>query len=60
LLSDAFDVAISLVCQFSTNVLAFNSNETQDSDGELQLSQQNMQNQVVQVLNPFFAFMHSF
>jgi hypothetical protein len=34
------------------------SNENQDFDGKLQVFWQNMQNQMVQVLNPFLSFMH--
>ncbi len=48
------------MCQFQTNYLALDFNETQDFDGNFHFIEWNMQNQVVQVLKPFLLFMHSF
>ncbi len=54
--SNAFIVAIFLVCQMRLDCMRPDINEIQDFDGELHLFQQWMQKQVVQFLNPFLSF----
>lgn len=59
LLSNDLTVAISFVFQFQAYFLAYDSNETENFDGELQFYFLNAK-KLVQVLNPFLSFMISF
>jgi len=60
LLFDALVVTIMLVCQMWVESLSFDSNKTQDFDGEFKTLKIRFHRQVIVILEPFFSFMFNF
>jgi len=58
--SNALVAVVLFVCQMQVESLTYDSNKTQDFDGEFKILKIRMQQQVIVVLEPFLSFMLGF